>query len=204
MVAALTIPNLIVNYQKKVFVTKTKYVYNVLSRAVEASIQENGTPDTWNYGSKKQGIGFNKDELQYFVDTYFKPYLKTTKDTTAGLNDYSLLLNNGITLSFFVDGGTDSHGIFTPSVIYIISSFNGNKTGYADISRNYSKNDIFLALGRKYNWKLSFFNWGGNTRNGIKNHGSYGCNEAVPKHKRFGCGALIQFDGWQIKEDYPW
>jgi len=211
-VAVLTIPTLIVNYQKKVFITKTKYVYNVLSRAVEASIQENGTPDTWNYGSKKDANDYangllrpiTQSELENIVRTYFLPYLKVAQIVPAEGNYFYLILDNGITLYFSTDGGTNSEGIYTPNAIYITASLNGNRSHYSDVSRDYSKKDVIMAISSRYNYKLSFFNWGGTVRNNIVNNSLYGCNNKIAKNKRFNCSALIQFDGWQIKEDYPW
>ena len=54
--------------------------------------------------------------------------------------------------------------------------------------------------------KLSFFNWysGEKNRDSIKNHYKYGCNKDIPKHQRMNCGALLQMDSWEIKDDYPW
>ena len=48
------------------------------------------------------------------------------------------------------------------------------------------------------------FNWDG-TREGLiegKKNALYGCNKTSTN--RAYCAKLIQYDGWEIKEDYPW
>lgn len=89
-----------------------------------------------------------------------------------------------------------------PTVIYIIAGFNGNKRGLTASTRDYSKNDFVLTVAPHKN-KLTFFQWG-DDRDGLINNASYGCNKNIAKSRRLNCGALIQNDGWEIKEDYPW
>ncbi len=202
VVAAVTMPTLIAKYQKKVFATKVKQTYAILSNALTASIAANGTPDEWNYGasSDKASMGTNED-LTYIVNTYFKPYLKVAKDIGYKNQGYHIVLSNGTTLSFFTDGNSPNN-IYTPSIIYIIASNNKNTLAYAHSSRDYSHHDIFYKLSKSDKF-LSFFMWG-DSRRSIINSSPYGCNSSIAKNSRYHCGALIQYDGWEIKDDYPW
>lgn len=70
-------------------------------------------------------------------------------------------------------------------------------------SRDYSRSDFILEFS-KSSEKLEFFNWGGNTREGMKNNSKYACNKNIAKNMRYNCGALIFYDNWEIKDDYPW
>ncbi len=47
VVAALTIPNLIVKYQEKQTVTRFKWVYSTLANAFTMAVAENGAPEVW-------------------------------------------------------------------------------------------------------------------------------------------------------------
>ena len=66
VVAAITLPTLIQNYKRHVVANKLKTDVSILQQALQRSIADNGTPDTWNV-----------EPLQTDVfDVYFKPYLK--------------------------------------------------------------------------------------------------------------------------------
>lgn len=45
------------------------------------------------------------------------------------------------------------------------------------------------------------FQWDG-TRDGLKNHASYGCRKNAPNYMF--CAKLLQYDNWEFKSDYPW
>lgn len=217
VVSALTIPTLVNNYQKKLFVTKMKYTYSLLSNALALSILENGATSTWFYGkSFVAGSGYDKSEdLSYIVNTYFKPYLKISEDLSEKIqsgNSYSIVLNNGITLTFFTDGGKNEQGIFGTSVIYIVASNNKNTESYEHSSRDFSRHDMIFEISFRDNRLFPFcFGEGGavlyssiKNREDIINHSSYGCRKNIAKNRRRNCGALIMFDNWEIKDDYPW
>ncbi len=67
VVSALTVPTLMQNHQRKVFVTQLHKVYNELGQAVEMYMTDN------NLVSLREGriIG-NREELRNFVKKYFK------------------------------------------------------------------------------------------------------------------------------------
>lgn len=208
IVAAMTMPALIANHRKKVFTTKVKYTYNIVSNALLSSVAENGAPNTWDFGSKKNSEGNSSlqdpEHTKQMAQKYFRPYFKVIREGSDD-NGYYIVISNGITLTFNTDGSTDSSGIYTPSALYIIASFNNNTKQYWASTRDYSKTDIFMTINiNEKNARVKFFNWGGETRNGIINESHYGCSNRISKNRRYGCAALIQHDGWEIKDDYPW
>ncbi len=207
VVAAMTMPTLIAKYQKKVFATKVKQTYAILSNAMTVSIAANGTPAEWSYGATSdEASPGSKEDLTYIVNTYFKPYLKVAEDVGYKNQGYHIVLSNGTTLSFFTDGNT-TNNIYTPTAVYIVASNNKNTKTYWDVSRDYSQHDILYTV-RKANNFLSFFflvsGSGDITRENIINESGHGCNSNVAKNRRYHCGALIMNDGWEIKDDYPW
>lgn len=72
VVAALTLPTVIQNYQKQVTINKLKKVYTKLNQAVKMSEIDNDAFENWSKIS---------DEVteEEFVNKYFKPYLEIIK-----------------------------------------------------------------------------------------------------------------------------
>lgn len=76
VVAAMTMPSLIANYQEKQRVSQLKKVYSALSQAFVTAVQENGTPDEW-------GMGDMYDENSHLImANNFKKHLKLSQDCT--------------------------------------------------------------------------------------------------------------------------
>lgn len=206
VVAALTMPVLVEKHQKKVFATKVKQTYAILSNALIASVAENGPPSEWDFGQSVENNGSNELEppeaTEQMAVKYFLPYLQNCKHALKD-RTYYILLSNGATLTFQKAGYT-SNGIYTPTVLYILASFNGNISHNSASSRNYSKSDVVMLLRcTQNNAKLNFYD-AANTRSAIINKTKNGCRKEVPANLRYGCGALIQYDGWEIKDDFPW
>lgn len=84
VVAALTIPTLVSNYQKKTAIVRLKKAYNVLSNAFQASIGENGPITTWDFPT------------QYLDDTLEENYIfKYTKAEKKSQKSYRLYKPEG-------------------------------------------------------------------------------------------------------------
>lgn len=74
VVAAMTIPTLISNYEEKATVTKVKQFYAMLNQTLMLAVVENGDISSWNYS-----------EVSDFAK-YIKPHLKVVRDcgTSSG------------------------------------------------------------------------------------------------------------------------
>ncbi len=77
VVAAMTMPSLIMNYQEKARVAQLKRVYSVLSQAYVSAIQENGTPDEWGMG------GMYDENSHLILANNLKKHLKLSEDCTT-------------------------------------------------------------------------------------------------------------------------
>ena len=203
VVAAITMPTIIKNYQKQMFANKVKYTYTLLANVYERSKLDNGEFSTWDIGTQKD-VSENAlstyssqslEEIEAIVEKYFAPYLKIVKRTKNNSGCH-LVIANGITLSFFTDGSTDANKIYTPKSIYIIASNNNNTGTYGSTSRDYSKHDIFIKIGDN---KLGFFKEGN-----YKTNTRLGCNTNITKNLRYNCSGWIMQNGWKIPDDYPW
>lgn len=160
VVAALTMPVLVEKHQKKVFATKVKQTYAIVSNALITSVAENGPPSEWDFGQPVEDNGSNElntpEIMKKMVVTYFLPYFQKSK-LGNDFNMYYILLSNGTTLTFNKVGYI-SNGIYTPTTLYITASFDGNISVYNDSSRNYSKSDVMMYVDvTQRNSKLKFF-----------------------------------------------
>ena len=205
IIAALTIPPLTVNYQKKEAATKLKYTYSMLAQAILLSEKDNGFESEWEL-DKSESSGVKITEK--FVKTYIEPYIKTIKKdkyTSSSANydyfyrkngklekvhantHYSIALNNGIYLHFnanysvsnAIQVRVDTNGMKKPNVVgkdtFVIYIYPKLKT----LASNVNNRNTLLNCCKS------------NTSNALHD-------------QLVGCSALIQYDGWQINKDYPW
>ena len=206
VVAAMTIPSLIADYQKKQTVNQLRKVYADLNNAVKLSEVDNGPASDWNYPTQEC---YAYECSAPFVEQYYLPYFQGAKIVkTSDMPDYImfefkghrfpgmylyLILNNGVILSFFPN---------TPSgYIWLFADINGQK------GPNKPGRDVFVFDA--YNWlqkgyKIKF--WGVSyDKDKLIKSSQYGCNrENDDNYKNFYCGALIEASGWEIPENYPW
>lgn len=76
VVAALTIPTLISNYQKQATVSGLQKAYSALSQAINRSIVDNGPVKNWDFPTTQ----YDGNQCLQFVQTYLSPYLNISKN----------------------------------------------------------------------------------------------------------------------------
>lgn len=207
IVAAMTLPALIGNYQKKVLATKLKKTYTILSQQFIRTQLDNGDFDTW----PKEG---NIDIEEYF-NIYYKPYFngvnmcKYAKDCGyssefpwRNIDDSKInwgLQSNNSRILFQLNDGTTvflprntTDGAGNPIYVnYFYVDINGAKTP------NIVGHDVFtfMAVNKKgimpqcYNRSYDYIN--------------ANCSKTSTGNTNC-CAAKIMADGWEIKDDYPW
>lgn len=234
VVAAITIPNLIANQQKKAIVSQLMEAQSILNQAVKSY-----AADTDEEGSSEFDTTLSPQE---FAEKYFKPYLKIARICTRiedgcwktgdfnGYYDlaghkmtnvpYSIVLNNGMIIGF--------SKIDRTNLISLFVDVNGQS------KRNVLGKDVFSFY--PYN-SANLCNTGTEKYKNIKNgiypggfdncgtpHVAYSreelltatnilrnCNKVGPVDYSgnrpglgAGCAAVIFKDGWKISNDYPW
>ena len=223
IVAAMTIPTLISNYNKKQTVTRLKQSYSILSQALSMAQAEHGDPTTWSglsdiYGSSTANV--NKEEvLTNFVHKYFMPYVKVSNDLGFGSRKFLGYSGPYFPLSnTLISGyGSTGYGLILSNNVFVFVILATDCVNYDDndvcIEREFRNlafsidingfskpnvygKDVFLA-GFDLN-KRVFYMYGSHTN---RNSALESCK--TDDGSQF-CGRLIFFDGWQIKEDYPW
>ena len=213
VVASLTIPTLVKNYQKEQTVTQLKKAFSTINQVFQTSTAENGFPDTWDFGADSDSVTTEK-----VVQTYIIPYLSIQKDcgynfagectrktkynmkpgSTFTFSNYQVMLRDGTVWSFSLDRLVAED---PPCIIQIQVDLNGDK------KPNVRGKDVFFIQFQKGINKARFFGGGISSRTTLLNGGSggtnWGCNK-TNTNAGIMCGALIQYDGWQIKDDYLW
>lgn len=221
VVAALTIPTVVRNYQKTQTVTQLKKTYSALSNTTNLAIAEQGPIAGWvvyNYNETVPGTSLKGSE--YFAKTYLMPYLKVSKDcgtATSGNCAYVTRWMNGNDMGAF-NSSAYYKFVLNDGAIVAVAAQNFVQDGYTYIRAN-----LFLDIngqkkpniGGKDVHELLYFlqgnanpgkfvPWGyTRDREDILHNPSWGCNKNATSTTEF-CTALIMRDGWQMKDDYPW
>ena len=216
VVAAMTLPTLIAKHEKQEVVTKLKKVYSVMNQAIQMSETVNGEAKYWDGVSTTNPFESDKttySELKAWYDKYLGPYLKTTKIIQAKLTDddtpdptTGALKNQGM-LVYFADGTilricnyirdmsvyTNEKAIKSP--IYGRNMFYFRFSPTESVSGTGAQDKF--QHGKKF--EPYAWNWNGTREDLMRQGDDYGCTENGGAY----CTKLIQFDGWQIKDDYP-
>lgn len=218
IVAAMTLPTLVQQNQKKVVATRLKQTYSQLYQAINMAQADFGDMKNWdvndNYQSSNDPDNPNlgKDMAAKFVETYLKPYLKYTgipglrrlkdlgylsyysKDGRLYRSNseslYLIELSNGVTLMFGYNGNAE---VYSLPIVFV--DING-KTKPNILGR-----DFFMFSFDSVNSMKIVPSGYGLTREALKRF--CGLHDGKTYDYLY-CTALIMHDGWEIKKDYPW
>ena len=217
IVAALIIPAVVTNYQKKEIAIKLKKDYSQINQVLQRINADYGDVQVFSYSPS------------VFVQNYILPYYNGAKLyhtpnvannhekamcyhesdplSGSGRSQYNDLGNSrGGYISTPFLGGTISIELPDGTCLGFNSSTNiswANVQVFIDVNGSNKKPNI---LGKD----LFYFSYDPNT-NSIKPYGyqyeeTY-CGRAVPNgiiHRGAGCAMKIMRDNWEIKKDYPW
>lgn len=201
VVAAMTMPSLVANYEKKRTATAVKKAYSELSQALKLAEVDYGDMEYWDYPD-----GFDIEENKAFVNRYITPYYKGVTMLQDGSVPGSISQTG---INFISSNGTIFSGKPNNSkAFFVLVDINGFKRP------NKMGTDIFYFATST--GKLMPYGWeDGLTRemilNGYSHNGqTYTCKTArsenddatmLPRHA---CTSLLMIDGWEFKKDYPW
>ena len=214
IVAAMTMPSIVADYQKKQTVTQLKKVYSELAQAAEMAKLEYGDPSSWDYS-------VNGSE---FFNKYLSSYTEISNTTIGvvrlnGIKYYGASGAEEIYLTALYD---DADIIALPSGTQIFASNTIPPTSDRSIKRkgfvidlngfkrpNKFGRDLFLLsvtengvrpMSNDDNEPSDVVRTRAELRDGPSAQG-YKCNT---QGRGMWCAALIIVDGWQISDDYPW
>ena len=210
MVAALTMPAVIANYQKQETVSRLQKVYSVLSQAVKQAELNEGEIKYWNFSLPPEN----------FYKTYIRPYITVSQEFINSDPPFDIsykCLNGSICYTYGSYSNKSVPKIILNDGSMIIFDFLGN---------NYEVILTDINGYKKPNtWGKDMFAFSIQAEGGLR---PYGLGAAIPggsfgdkmdretiinssnaracKKGKDGvwCAALIMMDGWQINKDYPW
>ncbi len=211
VVAALTIPTVVRNYQKQQTVVQLKKVYSALSNTTNLAIAEEGPVAGWQLGADSSG-----QAAIDFANKYLIPYLKVAKNCGTKTTDdcayiyknkanvktvldnqyLRFYLNDGTFIALRIENNPSVPALTATTTIDINGQKQPNLLGRDVFSYRYIIRHASYpnATGKFIPNCIGPFD-----RNGLLNNTTYGCNITG-----FCCAAVIMVDGWQIKDDYNW
>jgi type II secretory pathway pseudopilin PulG len=186
VVAALTMPALTANYQKKVLETRIKKFYSVLNQAANAKIADDGALDF----SMMTGKSNSPDVALEFFEVNYAPYMKTLKLEKTG-KGLAAALPDGSGM-YLRDHGNNIHIHFC--VYYKACKDIDETVDSWRADGNGKDKFLFYPTGA-----VPMPGWDG-TRAMLMGN----CNGTLNGGNRGWCSSLLRYDGWEIKDDYPW
>lgn len=210
IISALTLPIIIQKYNNHVVETGLKKFYSTFNQAIIQSINENGTPDTWDYwGADGTGVVNNKIYGLKSMQKYILPYLNVI-DIKDVKNRKLYILEDGSSFSTLETENREI--IFYPK--------NGEKCMLKNEADIYGVcafvfNFFPRAVRQVNDWRFLnnkgmepfLYYWNGNENN-LYESTKYGCKNGSPSGfpiniKGAYCTAIIQRNGWKIPAQYP-
>lgn len=218
VVAAMTMPTLIQNYQKQATATSVKKAYSELNQIIDRAKADYGDPSGWDY--------YGVDELDKWVQTYIEPYIKVVESGQCGTSyqcmginpiyplyhkgavksDYRssgyLIKKTGDSLAFRFYRYGDSFSLATRVYVYIRNNKypRSGRDIFCFVFTNDNENDRFHTLAYDKN------------RDDLLEPGHIYAGECLDTEKFSAgywmigdsCPTVIMKDGWKIAKDYPW
>ena len=203
VVAALTLPTLVANYQKKVTVTKLEKAYTILNQAFKQSEVENESSEHWDNAFV---IG-----AENYFNKYWKPYFngaeRCKKYQDCGYNSNTPFNSlNGQKSPVTVNDASSSRILFriNDEIVYLLFASMGSADGSGSVSSNQVWIDINGGKApNTFGKDVFMFNYVAGK--GVLPYGyAYSAASCSKTQSGSYCSKKIMQNGWQITSDYPW
>jgi prepilin-type N-terminal cleavage/methylation domain-containing protein len=102
VVAALTIPTLIVKFKEKATVTQVKKFYSNITGAYALAVNEHGTPESWNL------IASGSQDGAYNLLNKIAPYMRFVKEVNPGEGDFGKIYDLNGSHHFYDSSGANA------------------------------------------------------------------------------------------------
>ncbi len=195
VVAAVTLPTLIANYQKQSTVNKIKKFYTNINQVLQMAIIDNGEYNTWSYENSED-----------FYKKYIEPYIKNVDKTSF------IYMHGDFTsgIKFIFSDGTQA--IFSKTSNFVGSPvfiFYTNTHKHSDLSSKYLKNPTRERFYFKLNASgviepPNLLNTRERNLQSCKSQWRDRLTDEQTNNGNIDCSTVIYKDGWKIAPDYPW
>ena len=206
VVAAMTIPTLVMGYKKKVTEVNLLKSYSTINQALQLAAVDHGAVSTWDKNISSVDVpAWTYEELEEWFYKYLGPYMRnvsverrtfTYTDLTGDevLDErLEITLNNGVILRL--------QGINPYDCEIVFDGAKSNIGGFDAFPFRFVEKNRYLKFEPYWPNSLEA-TWDGSLDT-LKYSDRYGCYEAS-HGKGMLCTKLIQENGWKIPEDYPY
>ncbi|MCD7878466.1 MAG: hypothetical protein LUG16_00865 [Candidatus Gastranaerophilales bacterium] len=177
-----------VNYQKSKVPIKLEKFYSMMNQAF---LRYRAESSTAAFNSLEPSDG---EALEAFFDKYLNKYFIYSDKGVLNSKYYYMTFNDGSGFISYVNSSGNIHFFFCTEYKYCaVENYDGKRT--------------FLFTMYNKEFVTSSSDYDNKTREEILDsckYGNYDNSSVSTKDKRHACARLIQIDGWQIKDDYPW
>ena len=203
VVAAMTIPNVVANYKKKVVETRLLKIYSILNQAIVLSEADNGVCSTWDWGDPNNHR--NSELLEAWWNKYMGNYIPNVNTIKRASIPSSTASGNGSYMVFFKDGTALQIDALPGSYASVIIFINPRNTRNV---LNSSSGDYYrkhLLPGRDYFGLFIFPYKKCVFTPGCENYSREELIKSASNPGSTGAAALklIMDNGWKIPDDYP-
>ena len=197
VVAAMTLPSVVGNYKKKVTVTRLKKFYSTMQQVIQLSEKDYGDIAYW---MPPQEAVRNSSEFGKWFDKYLSKSFKilSEKPYSSSAKEYEVALADGSGFLAYASGTATVHFFYCTELRYCAPE-------------RYDGQTSFLFTITKVNNKFKFITSHGPDQNKTREqlleqckYGNFDNADVSISDKRHACARLIEYDGWEIKDDYPW
>lgn len=212
IVAAMTMPTLIQNHQKKSTAVQLRKIYSEISQALKMAEVEYGEMGSWDFGGCEDNLCATKS----FFDNYLKlKYIKKCIPVTSecwsntllpdgSISDFTSTRTYGQQSSVITASGYSLYAqiasINNSLANNILVDINGKK-GPNKLGRDVFMFTIVFDENKHPNFYLQV-----DSKNEETTYCTKDCSTLSNKTTRCGisCGSKIEANGWEIPKDYPW
>ena len=194
----MTLPALMSNYKRQEYSTRIKKFYSTFEQAIKLSEVTNESALYWSKEPQikdedgKADYGANADWNAVFMKKYILPYMKYVSE---GIRQW----DNGNNYETVVLADGSEFILHNGSCIDIIYDMNGlGKTPDKDGYDRFRFLMCFDEATRNYTWQNKKRFFGPYARYSTREDALNAC-----KTNPITCSALLEYDGWEFKEDYP-
>ena len=208
IVAALTLPTVIQHHKKQEATARLKKFVSTMEQAISLSELNNGPALDWQLSGEplkdedgNEDLQKQSEEINTVYNRYFKKYLKTVKidENYRFLSQGDNVFTRAALMVYFADGSAAR--FFNGVCIDILYDVNGDKNPNV-----YGRDQFTFLLCRRDKASLLHRN------SPNKAFGSfYAINSTARgrlidycKENKYHCSALLEYDNWEFKDDYPY
>ena len=191
IVAAMTMPSLIQNHQKRVTAERLKKMYTTLRTAIDLAELDNGERENWSFASDEEANTFYNNEI------------------LSRMNCVKIVDSGNLLSCYFADGSFLQGAFARASTLLEVRfyPFSGERYISGKAKGKLRRYNLYYStfLNQRFESIQFYGNVNKYTRDYLLNNGpgNFACKNSPTKDYR-SCFYVIMKDNWEIKDDYPW